>query len=133
MNYFLDTNICIYYLKGMYPKIVSELLSKNPDNIKIPSIVKAELFYGAEKSVIKEETKEKINEFLLPFEIIGFNDEATEVYGATRRSLEKKGLIIGPNDLLIASIVLSENGILVTKNIKEFERIKELKIENWTE
>jgi tRNA(fMet)-specific endonuclease VapC len=117
----------------MYPEIVSKLLSKNPENIKIPSIVKAELFYGAEKSIKKEDTIEKINEFLLPFEIIGFNDEAAEIYGATRWFLEKKGLIIGPNDLLIASIVLRENGILVTKNIKEFELIKELIIENWTE
>ena len=133
MKYFLDTNICIYYLKGMYPGIVKKLLSKNPEDIKIPSIVKAELFYGAEKSESKSKTKEKIIEFLLPFEIVGFNDEATEVYGKTREYLEKKGMIIGPNDLILASTVLSQNGTLITNNVKEFKRIKELKIENWAE
>lgn len=133
MKYFLDTNICIYYLKGMYPAIVKNLLSKNPDDIKIPAIVKAELLYGAQKSIRKEKSKERILEFLSPFKIIGFNDEATEIYGRTRQYLEKKGIIIGPNDLIIASTVLSTNGILITKNIKEFMRIKELKIENWTE
>jgi tRNA(fMet)-specific endonuclease VapC len=133
MKYFLDTNICIYYLKGMHPAIVKNLLSKNPDDIKIPAIVKAKLLYGAQKSITKEKSKERILEFLSPFKIIGFNDEATEIYGRTREYLEKKGIIIGPNDLIIASIVLSTNGILITKNIKEFMRIKELKIENWTE
>lgn len=133
MKYFLDTNICIYYLKGMYPEIIKKLLSKNPEDIKIPSIVKAELMYGAEKSESKNKTKEKIVEFLLPFEIVGFNDEATEIYGKTREYLEKKGMIIGPNDLIIASTVLSQNGTLITNNAKEFKRIKELKIENWTE
>jgi len=133
MKYFLDTNICIYYLKGIYPAIVKNLFSKSPDDIRIPAIVKAELLYGAQKSTAKEKTKKRILEFLLPFKIIGFNDEATEIYGRTRQYLERKGIIIGPNDLIIASIVLSANGILVTKNIKEFSRIKELKIENWTE
>jgi len=131
MKYFLDTNICIYYLKGMYPGIVKNLLSKNPEDIKISAIVKAELLYGAEKSQTREKTKEKIYEFLLPFEIVGFNDEATEIYGKTREYLEKKGLIIGPNDLILASTVIGYNGTLITNNIKEFKRIKELKIENW--
>ncbi len=133
MKYFLDTNICIYYLKGMYPGIVKKLLSKNPEDIKIPSIVKAELFYGAEKSESRSKTKEKIIEFLLPFEITGFNDEAAEVYGKTREYFEKKGMIIGPNDLILASTVLSRNGTLITNNVNEFKRIKELKIENWAE
>ena len=133
MKYFLDTNICIYYLKGMYPGIVKNLLSKNPEDIKISAIVKAELLYGAEKSQTREKTKEKIYEFLLPFEIVGFNDEATEIYGKTREYLEKKGLIIGPNDLILASTVIGYNGTLITNNIKEFKRIKELKIENWIE
>ncbi|MDX9802112.1 MAG: type II toxin-antitoxin system VapC family toxin [Spirochaetia bacterium] len=133
MKYFLDTNICVYYLKGMYPGIVENLLSKNPEDIKIPSIVKAELLYGAEKSQTKDKTREKIYEFLLPFEIVGFNDAAAERFGKMREYLEKKGMIIGPNDLILASTVLSFNGTLITNNVKEFKRIKELKIENWLE
>lgn len=133
MKYFLDTNICVYYLKGMYPGIVENLLSKNPEDIKIPSIVKAELLYGAEKSQTKDKTREKIYEFLFPFEIVGFNDDAAEIFGKMREYLEKKGMIIGPNDLILASTVLSFNGTLITNNVKEFKRIKELKIENWLE
>ena len=131
MKYYLDTNICVYYIKGKYPKLLEKLLSKHPNDIKIPAIVKAELIYGAQKSERKERNEEVIREFLLPFEIIAFGDKQSEIYGKIRADLEKKGEIIGPNDLLIASIVLSEDGILVTNNEKELKKVKELKIENW--
>ena len=133
MKYFLDTNICIYYLKGSYPKLKQKLLSFNPDTIVIPVITKAELLHGAEKSKQKEDNLKKINQFLLPFKIVDFTDSDASVYASIRSELEKKGTIIGPNDLIIASIVLSNNGTLVTKNVKEFSRIKGLKIENWTD
>lgn len=133
MNYFLDTNICIYYLKGSNPEIRKNLLSKRPDQIKIPVITKAELLYGAEKSVKKNENREKIHDFLFPFEIIPFTDSDTHIYAAVRAELEGKGRVIGPNDLLIASIVLSRDGILITHNRKEFETIEQLNVENWME
>lgn len=65
------------------------------------------------------------------FEIVGFNDVKSEIYSEVRSNLELKGLLIGPNDLIIASIALNNNGILVTNNEKEFSRIPSLKIENW--
>jgi tRNA(fMet)-specific endonuclease VapC len=133
MKYFLDTNICIYYLKGMYPKLKDKLLSYNPDRIIIPVITKAELLYGAEKSQKKEENLKRIQQFLLPFHIQEFSDTETQAYATIRNTLEKEGNIIGPNDILIASIVLSNNGTLITKNIKEFTRIKGLKVKDWTE
>ncbi|MCW7460433.1 type II toxin-antitoxin system VapC family toxin, partial [Leptospira bandrabouensis] len=71
-------------------------------------------------------------DFLDPFEIVGFNDIESEIYAEIRSNLESKGLPIGPNDLIIASIVLNNNGILVTNNEKEFARINSLKLENWT-
>ena len=89
MKYFLDTNICIYYLKGMYPKLKEKLLNHNPEMIVIPSITKAELLYGAEKSQRKEENLEKINEFLLPYCIQGFNDAETTTYAIIRKELEE--------------------------------------------
>ncbi|MCD6122501.1 MAG: type II toxin-antitoxin system VapC family toxin [Spirochaetales bacterium] len=133
MKYFLDTNICIYYLKGMYPKLKEKLLNHNPEMIVIPSITKAELLYGAEKSQRKEENLEKINEFLLPYCIQGFNDAETTTYAIIRKELEEDGTSIGPNDIIIASIVLANNGVLITKNTKEFNRIRGLEIEDWTE
>lgn len=101
------------------------------DRIKIPSIVKAELLLGASKSNDRKRNKEIVLSFLDPFEIIGFNDTETEIYAEVRSHLEKKGIRIGPNDLLIASIVLSSNGVLVTNNEKEFKRIPNLNLENW--
>ena len=132
MKYFLDANICIYYLKGINEKIKIQLLMKHPDDIKIPSIVKAELLYGAEKSEKKTENLTKINEFLLPFEIVSFSDRETDFYAKIRSILENKGIPIGPNDLIIASIVLANEGTLVTNNTVEFNRIKDLKLEDWT-
>ena len=95
-----------------------------PDEIKIPAIVKAELLYGAEKSQRKDENIIKVNHFLLPYEIVPFDDEASIVYSKLRSSLESKGKIIGPNDLIIASIVITSEGILVTNNTNEFNHIK---------
>jgi len=131
MKYFLDTNMCVYILKGMYISVFEELISHHPSEIKIPSIVKAELYYGAEKSNKREETQQKINNFLLPFEIVPFGETASVIYGEVRAELEKGGTPIGPNDLIIASVVLAEQGILITNNVKEFTRIKQLRVENW--
>lgn len=131
MKYFLDTNICIYFLKGMDNALKHRLLSEDPDNIKIPSIVKAELLYGAEKSERRTDNINKINQFLSPLDIIAFNDNACGEYAKIRADLEKRGNIIGPNDLLIASTVKSNNGTLITNNVKEFCRVKDLQIDNW--
>jgi len=133
MKYFLDTNICICYLKGIYPQLKKKLLSYNPDRIVIPSITKAALLFGAEKSKKRKANLEKIHEFLLPFQIQSFSDSETYTYARIRNELEKNGKPIGPNDILIASIVLTNNGTLITNNMKEFERIKGLKIENWVD
>ncbi len=133
MKYFLDTNICIYYLKGQFPQLRKKLLDHNPETIGIPAIVKAELLYGAAKSKKSEDTLEQIKKFLLPYKIIDFTDAETPEYAAIRSELEASGNVIGPNDLFIASIVLSHKGILVTRNTKEFSRIEGLAIENWTE
>ncbi len=132
MNYFLDTNICIYFLKGKNEQIERNLKKLNPNRIKIPSIVKAELLLGALKSKNPKKNQDTILDFLDPFEIIGFNDIESEIYSVIRSKLESKGLPIVPNDLIIASIVINNNGILVTNNEREFSRIQTLKIENWT-
>ena len=131
MSFYLDTNICIYFLKGTYPTLLTKMLTLRPSDIKIPAIVKAELIYGAEKSIKRDENLEKVSSFLLPFEIIPFDDDAADYYGFIRADLEKKGTPIGPNDLLIASTALSKDGILVTNNTKEFERVQNLRLENW--
>ena len=132
MSYFLDTNICIYALKGTYPDISAKMRRMGPDRIKIPAIVKAELLYGAEKSRDPAPTRSIVEQFLFPFEIVSFDDSSSAVYATLRSDLEKRGDPIGPNDLIIASTVISNNGTLVTHNQKEFAKIKKLSIEDWT-
>lgn len=131
MKYVLDTNICIYFLKGVHQKLVEKFKVKSPDDLKIPSIVVAELFYGSEKSKNKSTSYKIIEAFLVPFEIIQFGVEDAYVYGKVRADLAKAGKIIGPNDLIIAAMTLSRQFTLVTNNEKEFKRIKSIKIENW--
>lgn len=132
MKYYLDTNIVIYFMKGTYPSLLSHISKIPPQSIVIPSIVKAEIEYGARKSKNYNKTIKQYNLFFENFQEEGFNHREVLIYGKIRDELEKKGKMIGPNDLMIASIVLADNGILVTHNIKEFERIKDLKIEDWT-
>jgi tRNA(fMet)-specific endonuclease VapC len=131
MKYFIDTNICIYFLKGYSKSIQTKFLKLHPSDIKIPSIVKAELLYGVEKSLMKKENYKLLNNFLFPFEITPFDSSAAESYAKLRHTLEINGNDIGPNDLIIASIVLANQGTLVTNNIKEFARVKKLKVVNW--
>ena len=132
MMYFFDTNICIYLLKGVFPELQKRVLATEPNKIKIPSMVTAELIYGAQKSKKAAETMEKIKRFLKPLQIIPFDMEAASFYGNIRASMEKAGNTIGFNDMIIAATVLAHNGTLVTNNGGEFSRISGLNIENWT-
>lgn len=132
MKYFLDTNIIIYAVKGKYPSIVEHFENIPSYNIFVPSIVKAEIDYGAKKSSNYEKTISIYNKFLEIYNVVPFTNDETFIYGNIRSDLEKNGKIIGGNDMLIASIALSHDGVLVTHNVEEFSRIKNLKIEDWT-
>jgi tRNA(fMet)-specific endonuclease VapC len=129
--YYLDANMCIYFLKGTYQPLREKLQSTAPAKIKIPAIVQAEILVGVEKGA-KGITREIWNTFFDTFGIIGFDEAAARRYAIIRAYLEKKGNTIGPNDLIIAATVLANNGILVTHNTKEFKRVPDLIIEDWT-
>lgn len=132
MNYYLDTDICIFTLKGQFPSIKKWLQSSVPGRIKIPSIVQSELLLGALKSTAPKQTIHLIERFLEPYEIIPFDSQAAIAYAKIRHELEKDGKTIGPNDLIIAATVAANQGTLVTHNIKEFNRVQGLLIEDWT-
>ena len=132
MKYFLDTNIIIYALNGKYPAILSHFQKIPSMSIVIPSIVLAEIEYGARKSIDYGKTTALYNEFTKVFEAEDFSSKAAVEYGNIRTSLEKKGPVIGANDMLIAATVLAAGGTLVTHNTKEFNRVESLLIEDWT-
>lgn len=131
MRYMLDTNTCIYFLKGTYLSIHERLSSIDRHQVAIPAMVKAELLLGANKSRNREDTLFRLNEFLKHIEVIPFDDAACSVYADIRAFLELNGQPIGRNDLVIASTVIAHNGILVTNNTKEFSRIPKLYVEDW--
>lgn len=133
MKYYLDTNTIIYYIKGKFPALINHFGSVPRQSILIPEIVLAEIEYGARKSDNYEQTISKYRMFTDSFEKVAFARRASSIYGTIRADLEKKGIPIGPNDLIIASTVLAEDGVLVTHNIKEFGRIPNLRIEDWTQ
>ena len=94
-------------------------------------IVHSELHYGVEKSSRKNENHAKLNEFLMPFEIVPYTERMSGIYAEIRAKCTGDGLVIGPNDLLIAAIVIASNGTLVTRNTKEFSRVDGLKLVEW--
>jgi len=131
MNFLFDTNICIYLLNKKYEKIIDRIELEGIENIAISSLTIAELEFGIEKSSQKERNRMALMGFLLPFKIISFNQNDAYEYGIIRNDLQKKGKIIGNMDLLIGSQAISRDLILVTNNEKEFERIENIRIENW--
>jgi tRNA(fMet)-specific endonuclease VapC len=131
MKYLLDTDICIYIIKQHPPSALKRFKSLSLGDLGISSITFAELLYGVEKSQQQQKNLTALEEFTLPLEILPFDDRAAQQYSVIRAQLEKKGLPIGPLDLMIAAHALSLDAIIVTNNLKEFSRIPTLKIENW--
>ena len=127
----LDTNICIYIIKNKPLNVRKKLESYDFGEIAISSITVAELYYGAYKSFKTEQNLSSLNNFLSPFNIVKFDIECALVYGKIRTELENKGQIIGSMDMLIASCSLAKDFTLITNNVKEFKRIKKLRVENW--
>ncbi len=132
MEYLLDTNICIYIIKKKPVNVFEKFKTLEIGSIGISSITLAELRYGIMKSSDIEKNSVALERFITPLDIIDFDTNAAIEYGKIRADLEKKGTPIGPLDMLIASHAKSLDLTLVTNNEREFNRISELKIENWT-
>ncbi len=131
MNYFLDTDVCIFALKERSLSLKKRIMGHLPEQVKIPAMVKAELMFGAHRSSDAAKAHFAVEGLLAPFEIVPFDADGAACYSKIRHELERKGKSIGPNDLIIASIVLSRQGTLVTHNLKEYERVSGLKIQDW--
>ena len=121
MSYLFDTNICIYIIKKSPEKVLKKLediIKKNPEqDFYITSITLSELYYGVEKSSQQEKNLLALKGFLSMFKVLDFDQISAQIYGEVRASLEKKGNLIGPYDLQIASIALANEMILVSNNL----------------
>ena len=133
MIYMLDTDICIYTIKRKPISVVNRLEQLKPGELAMSAITFAELVNGAKKSKYVEANMERLNDLGELIDVRPFDRQAALFYGSVRSSLEKRGEVIGGNDLLIAAHALSLNWTLVTNNEKEFRRIEGLRVENWVD
>ena len=126
----LDANTCIYIMNKRPPGVAEKFAEYDADEIGISSIVVGELSFGAFKSK-SARTKQVLQDFLEPMTLLDFDVAAAHLYGEIRAALEQAGTPIGPYDMQIAAHALLLNAVLVTNNVKEFKKIKGLKLENW--
>jgi len=131
MIYLPDTNAWIRFLNPGPSPVKGRFLAVDHSVIRLCSIVKAELYFGAMKGSRKNENLELLDALFAEFPSLPFGDDAALEYGRIRSLLARQGTPIGPNDLLIASIAIAYEAVLVTHNIREFSRIPHLKIEDW--
>lgn len=131
MKYMLDTSICIYLIKQHPANMLKKFTTLKVGDVCMSSITLAELVYGIEKSHYPEKNKAALDEFILPLNIMSFDEDAAAYYGKIRRYLEEKGTPIGSLDTMIAAHALCLDIILVTNNTHEFCRVPHLMIENW--
>ena len=130
LKYMLDTNIVIYVIKKR-PIQALEVFNRHVGLMCISSITFAELLHGVEKSEKPEHNLRQVEDFVSRLEVLDYNKKAAAHYGDIRADLERKGMTIGVNDLHIAGHARSEAMVLVTNNLREFDRVVGLRLDNW--
>lgn len=128
MTFLLDTNAVIAILNGNN-QFITTMKQYKPSDFVVSSIVMFELFYGAYKSQNIEKNLAKIA--LLPFEILTFSEQDAQQAGEIRAKLAKQGTPIGTYDVQIAGQAIAQNLTLITHNVKEFQRVPNLRYEDW--
>jgi tRNA(fMet)-specific endonuclease VapC len=131
MIYLLDTNVCIQFLNSRNTAVQKHLMALSKEDAALCQIVKAELYYGAYKSLRREANLALLAKFFSQFVSLPFDDAAAETYGRFRAELTRRGTPIGPNDLMIAAIAVTQGLTLVTHNTSEFERVPGLVLIDW--
>jgi tRNA(fMet)-specific endonuclease VapC len=131
LQYMLDTNICIFTIKNK-PREVCDTFKYHHGQICISSITLMELIYGAEKSANKKKNLDIIEGFSARLEVLTYDVSAAQHSGQLRAELARNGKSIGPYDQMIAGHARSKGLIIVTNNLREFERIPGLRSVDWT-
>jgi tRNA(fMet)-specific endonuclease VapC len=131
VKYLLDTNICIYTFKQQPPEVIQRFRQLKVGEVGISAITYAELYFGVLKHPQRVKYQEILTLNLEPFQILYPNKLAYEHYADIRLNLMRAGKTIGTNDLWIAGHARSLDITLVTNNLREFNRVPDLKLENW--
>jgi len=132
--FLFDTNMCIFIIKKKSERVMEQLKKNRKEGLYVSSITLAELEFGIENAHPEYNSRNRIAlmEFLSLFEIKNFDENASREYGILKKDLKDRNCLIGPLDMLIGAHAKSLKMILVTHNVNEFERIRGLKIEDWT-
>lgn len=133
MRYFLDTDTCIYIARKRPAAVADRLAALKQGDVGMSVVTYLELMYGASKSQHFEKSIAQVEAFerLVPAQPLGI--DVARNYGTLRKELERSGLRIGAYDMLIAAHALSLDVILVTNNVREFSRVRGLRLENWAD
>ena len=132
MPYMLDTSVCVFAIRQRSEALLRRLKQSEPGQVVLSVVTLAELEYGVSRSQAPDRAARALESFLCPFEVVSFSALAAVVYGRVRERLESSGLPIGPLDTLIAAHALARDATLVTNNVREFERVPGLVVEDWT-
>lgn len=132
-GYVLDTDTCIHLIRRQPPHALAMLTSLAITSVGISSITLSELEYGVARSSRPQQNKLALAQFLVPLDVLPYDDAAAARYGTLRAFLESQGTPIGPLDTLIAAHALALGCVLVTNNAREFSRVPDLVVENWVD
>lgn len=132
MRYLLDTNICVALIRHRLPTVLQHITNRHLADICLSTITIAELQYGVHKSSKVSQNQYALDQFLIPFSFLEFDTSAAQAYGSLRVMLESQGTPIGSLDMLLAAQAIAHSLILVTNNTKEFSRIPQITLEDWT-
>jgi tRNA(fMet)-specific endonuclease VapC len=127
----LDTDICIYVHRSHSPQVLKHFRDLREGEAVLSVITFGELLYGAAKSVKRIEALARLEELKRLLHVLPLDEVVGNAYAILRADLEKRGELIGNNDLWIAAHALSASLVLVTNNEREFSRVRHLKIQNW--
>ena len=128
-KYLLDTNICIYFLKGQFD-LYKKIEDAGEENCFVSEITIAELKYGVEKSIQKEKNKGILEKFQTKFTVLPIFT-ALDIYAKEKARLKAKGKILDDFDLLIGATAISNNLILATRNVSDFNRLDGIVLVDW--
>ncbi len=131
-GYMLDTDTCSYIMKRSSDILLKRLQKVPVSDVCISVITKSELLFGVEVSPRRQQDEAALSAFLLYVEVLDFPDNASSHYAKIRAELKAHGRMIGANDLFIAAHARSLRLTLVTNNTREFGRVRDLSMENWT-
>ncbi len=131
LQFMIDTDTFIYIKNHRPPQVLARFSTMKVGEMAISVITYGELYRGVERSEHREQNLAVLQQLIKYIPVQPLPENSGLIYGKIRNALEKKGQVIGGNDLWIAAHALAMNLTLVTNNTQEFKRIEGLTIENW--